>query len=108
MNEITIRLMESLIVMFYFMLSVTTVLIAMKFIGKYFTKIANICIISAPIVGILGGWAEWIINGKYTSGSTTLTFAENLAVFAIVMYVLAFLSYMFFDQVNQKEFKKAI
>lgn len=107
MNEITIRFIESLITISYFILAVTTVMIAMKYIGKYFTKIANVCMISVPVIGIIGGWIEWIITGNSTNLAIT-NFAETLAVFAIAMYVLAFFSYIFFNSEIQEDTKEVI
>jgi len=96
MNEITARLLQSLVYIGLFTLIVAVAIGVMKFLGKYLVKLGTIALIATPVIGIIGGWIEWIITGNDKA-----PIAMNLLNFsfgsALVLYALAFFAFLFFN-----------
>ena len=104
MNEITARLIQSFMTIGYAFLFVSALILVMKFFGKHLVKTANVCIVSSPIIGIFGGWIEWLITGN---NKLTLTnFAEWLFITSLILYTISFFAYIFFNWEDKEDVAK--
>lgn len=104
MNEITARLIQSFTTFGYVVLFVLGLILVMKFFGKHLVRTANICIISSPIIGIFGGWVEWLITGN--NKLALINFAEWLFITALILYTMAFFAYIFFNWDDKEDVSK--
>jgi len=110
MNTIATRSLELLIGLGYFALAIAVCVGLMKFLGSKILSIAGtVFLIGFPTIGILGGTIEWVITGvSEASKSITYNMADKCFGISMILYALAFFSYIMFseEEKQRREYEK--